>query len=130
MANVTISQWVAQTEERLNAVFRTAAQDIAREVQTPRAKGGKLPVDTAFLRNSFAADINTTPSGNGESSYSAGPISIVIGRARIGDRVVFGWGANYAVYMEARYGFLRGAAQNWQQIVDKAAKKVQRRVGG
>jgi len=130
MATVTVSQWVAQTEERLNAVFRTAAQDIAREVQTPRAKGGKLPVDTAFLRNSFAADINTTPSGNGESSYSAGPISIVIGRARIGDRVVFGWGANYAVYMEARYGFLRGAAQNWQQIVDKAAKKVQRRVGG
>ena len=129
MATVTVSQWVAQTEERLNAVFRTAAQDIAREVQTPRAKGGKLPVDTAFLRNSFAADINTTPSGNGESSYSAGPISIVIGRARIGDRVVFGWGANYAVYMEARYGFLRGAAQNWQQIVDKAAKKVQRRVG-
>ena len=129
MANVTISQWVAQTEERLNAVFRTAAQDIAREVQTPRAKGGKLPVDTAFLRNSFAADINTTPSGDGNSSYSAGPISIVIGRARIGDRVVFGWGANYAVYMEARYGFLRGAAQNWQQIVDKAAKKVQRRVG-
>ncbi len=128
MANVTISQWVAQTEERLNAVFRTAAQDTAREVQTPRAKGGKLPVDTAFLRNSFAADINTTPSGNGNSSYSSGPISIVIGRAKIGDRVVFGWGANYAVYMEARYGFLRSAAQNWQQIVDKAAKKVQRRV--
>jgi len=129
LAKVTIDQWTAKSQARLEAVWKTAAQDIAREVQTPRAKGGKLPVDTAFMRNSFAADINSTPGGNGNSPYSAGPISIVIGRAKIGDRVVFGWGANYAIYMEARYGFLRGAAQNWQQIVDKAAKKVQRRVG-
>ena len=129
MANVTINQWVAQSQARLEAIWKTAAQDIAREVQTPRAKGGKLPVDTAFLRNSFAADVNSTPSGNGNSSYSAGPISIVINRAKIGDRVVFGWGANYAIYMEARYSFLRSAAQNWQQIVDKAAQKVKTRVG-
>jgi len=129
MANVTINQWVAQSQARLEAVWKTAAQDIAREVQTPRAKGGKLPVDTAFLRNSFAADVNSTPSGNGNSSYSAGPISIVINRAKIGDRVVFGWGANYAIYMEARYSFLRSAAQNWQQIVEKAAQKVKTRVG-
>ena len=129
LANVTVSEWAAKTQARLDAVFKTAAQDIAREVQTPRAKGGKLPVDTAFLRNSFAADVNSTPSGNGNSSYSAGPISIVINRAKIGDRVVFGWGANYAIYMEARYSFLRSAAQNWQQIVDKAAQKVKTRVG-
>ena len=129
MANVTINQWVAQSQARLEAVWKTAAQDIAREVQTPRAKGGKLPVDTAFLRNSFAADVNSTPSGNGETPYTSGPISIVINRAKIGDRVVFGWGANYAIYMEARYSFLRSAAQNWQQIVDKAAQKVKTRVG-
>ena len=130
MANVTIDQWVAKSQARLEAVWKTAAQDIAREVQTPRAKGGRMPVDTGFLRNSFTADINKTPSGNGNSSYSAGPISIVINRAKIGDRVVFGWGANYAIYMEVRYSFLRSAAQNWQQIVDKAAQKVRTRVEG
>jgi len=129
MANVTINQWVAQSQARLEAVWKTAAQDIAREVQTPRAKGGRMPVDTGFLRNSFAADINKTPSGNGETPYTSGPISIVINRAKIGDRVVFGFAAQYSIYMEARYSFLRSAAQNWQQIVDKAAQKVKTRVG-
>jgi len=130
LANVTIDQWVRKTEARLDAVWKTAAQDIAREVQTPRAKGGKMPVDTGYLRNSFAADVNSTPAGNGNSPYSAGPISIVINRAKIGDRVVFGWNAQYSIYMEARYSFLRSAAQNWQQIVDKSAQKVRARVGG
>ena len=130
MANVTIAEWVAKSEARLNAVWKTAAQDIVREIQTPRAKGGRMPVQTSFLRNSFSADINKTPSGNGNSAYTSGPISIVINRAKIGDTVVFGWGAQYSIYMEARYSFVRHAAQNWQQIVIKAAQKVKTRVGG
>ena len=130
MANVTIDQWVAKSQARLEAVWKTAAQDIAREMQTPRAKNGRMPVDTSYLRNSFSADINATPSGNGETPYTSGPISIVINRAKIGDRVVFGWNAKYSIYMEARYSFLRSAAQNWQQIVDKSAQKVKTRVGG
>ena len=129
MANVTINQWVAQSQARLEAVWKTAAQDIVREIQTPRAKNGRMPVDTSFLRNSFSADINATPSGNGETPYTSGPISIVINRAKIGDTVVFGWAAQYSIYVEARYGFLRSATQNWQQIVDKAAQKVKTRVG-
>ena len=130
MANVTIDQWVAKSQARLEAVWKTAAQDIAREMQTPRAKNGRMPVDTSYLRNSFSADINATPSGNGETPYTSGPISIVINRAKIGDRVVFGWSAQYAIYVEARFAFLRSAAQNWQQIVDKSAQKVRARVGG
>ena len=130
MANVTIGQWVAQSQARLEAVWKTAAQDIVREIQTPRAKGGKMPVDTGFLRNSFAADVNKVPSGNGSTAYTSGPISIVINRAKIGDTVVFGWAPQYSVYMEARYSFVRHAAQNWQQIVIKSAQKVKARVGG
>ena len=129
MANVTIAEWVAKSEARLDAVWKTAAQDIAREMQTPSAKGGKMRVDSSFLRNSFSADINKTPSGNGETPYTSGPISIVVNRAKIGDTVVFGWSANYAIYVEARFSFLRSAAQNWQQIVIKAAQKVKTRVG-
>ena len=130
MANVTINQWVAQSQARLEAVWKTAAQDIAREVQTPRAKNGRMPVDTSYLRNSFAANINAKPIGNGNSTYSEGPVSIVINRAKIGDTVVFGWGAQYSIYMEAKYSFVRHAAQNWQQIVIKADQKVKTRVGG
>ena len=129
MASVTIAEWVAKSEARLDAVWKTAAQDIAREVQTPRAKNGRMPVDTSYLRNSFSADINKTPSGNGNSAYTSGPISIVINRAKIGDQVVFGWAAQYSIYMEAKYSFVRHAAQNWQQIVNKAAQKVITRVG-
>ena len=129
MASVTIAEWVAKSEARLDAVWKTAAQDIAREVQTPRAKNGRMPVDTSYLRNSFSADINKTPSGNGNSAYTSGPISIVINRAKIGDQVVFGWAAQYSIYMEAKYSFVRHAAQNWQQIVNKAAQKVIARVG-
>ena len=130
MASVTIAEWVAKSQARLDAVWKTAAQDIAREVQTPIAKSGRLPVDTSYLRNSFAASINSTPSGNGDSAYSSGPVSIVINRAKIGDQVVFGWAAQYSIYMEAKYSFVRHAAQNWQQIVNKAAQKVKTRVGG
>ena len=130
MANVTIGEWVAKSQARLDAVWKTAAQDIAREMQTPRAKNGRMPVATGFLRNSFSADINKTPSGSGETPYTSGPISIVINRAKIGDTVVFGWGAQYSIYMEAKYSFVRHAAQNWQQIVNKAAQKVKTRVGG
>ena len=130
MANVTINQWVAKSQARLEAVWKTAAQDIAKEIQTPRAKGGKMPVDTGFLRNSFAADVNKVPSGNGSTDYKSGPISIVINRAKIGDTVVFGFASQYSIYMEARYSFVRHAAQNWQQIVNKAAQKVKTRVGG
>ena len=129
MANVTIAEWVAKSEARLDAVWKTAAQDIAKEVQTPRAKGGRMPVDTSFLRNSFAANVNATPTGNGDSAYSSGPVSIVINRAKIGDQVVFGWAAQYAIFVEVKYSFVRHAAQNWQQIVNKAAQKVITRVG-
>jgi len=130
MANVTVSQWVSKSQERLDAVWKESAQAIVKEMQTPRKKGGKLPVDLGFLRNSFGAALNSTPSGDGNSAYKSAPISIVVNRAKIGDTVVFGWAANYAIYMEARYSFLRSAAQNWQQIVNKAAQKVKTRVGG
>ena len=130
MASVTIAEWVAKSEARLDAVWKTAAQDIVREIQTPRAKGGRMPVRTSFLRNSFSADINKIPSGNGNASYTSGPISIVVNRAKIGDTVVFGFAAQYAIFVEAKYSFVRHAAQNWQQIVIKAAQKVKTRVGG
>jgi len=129
VANVTIGEWVAKSQSRLDAVWKTAAQDIVREVQTPRAKGGRMPVDTSYLRNSFSADVNKTPSGNGNSAYTSGPISIVINRAKIGDTVVFGFAAQYAIFVEVKYSFIRHAAQNWQQIVNKAAKKVKTRMG-
>jgi hypothetical protein len=120
-----VSNWAKRTEARTLAVFQTAAQDLIEEAQTPRAKGGNMPIDFGFLRNSGQAALNDIPSGpSSPNNMTAAPL--VISRAKIGDRVVFGWTANYAVYMEARYGFMRLAAQKWRQFVLTANKKVQK----
>jgi len=91
MANVTINQWVAQSQARLEAVWKTAAQDIVREIQTPRAKNGRMPVDTSFLRTACRKR-QQHPYRKRPIHLSEGPVSIVIGRAKIGDTVVFGMG--------------------------------------
>lgn len=132
-----VAAWVSQSDARLLTVAQEAMQDLSEKVQTPRAKGGDMPVDTSFLINSFQAQIGRVPRGESKQpdSYAVrdfdyGPIAITINRAKIGDRIVFGWTAEYAPYMEARYGFLRLNVQQWQTIVNAAARRVMRRVGG
>ena len=50
---------------------------------------------------------------------------LAINKATLGDRIVFGWTAEYARYMEARYGFARAAAINWPNYVNEAARRVE-----
>ena len=133
MVTVTVEQWAAQNMLRLRAVAQTAVQDMVRDVQTPRAKGGRLPVDTGFLRNSFASALNSTPRGptKGPEGYRATdfdmqPIAATLLQLNIGDTVTLGWTAVYARAMEYRYAFNRAAVQNWSQYVNAAARKVQR----
>lgn len=132
-----INAWVRKSELRMITVAREAAQDLSEAVQTPRAKGGRMPVDTSFLINSFSAALNNVPRGEADNDrsgavrdYDFGPISIVLTQAKIGDRIVFGWTANYAPFMEAKYAFLRTNAMRWQQLVSAAAERVKTRVTG
>lgn len=129
-----VGAFVAKSEGRMTAVFRASAQDVITEAQEPRGSGGNMPVDTGFLRNSGQAALNNTPSGEsvkpdgyGGGTWSADEAALIINRAQLGDRIIFGWTANYAVYMEARYGFLRLAAQNWQAIVKRNAERLRQR---
>lgn len=115
-----VANWSRQVATMQMAAFREASQSLIEEAQVPRAKGGKMPVDTGFLRNSGQAAINKVPSGQG--AFDAVPLVLI--RVQPGDRMVFGWTANYAVYMEARYAFMRSAAMDWQGHVDRAARKV------
>lgn len=130
-----VGAFVAKSEGRMTAVFRQSVQDVINEAQEPRGSGGNMPVDTGFLRNSGQAALNNTPSGESVKpddyaggTWSADEAALIISRAQLGDRVVFGWVANYAPYMERRYGFLRLAAQNWNQIVQRNAKRLEERV--
>ena len=106
---------------RDRAVFRESAQRLAQQANVPRAQGGNMPVDTGYLRNSQGASLQGMP------STGAQPPALVLLSTKLGDSIYMGWTANYAIYMEARYGFARLAAQNWDFIVDKAVAEVKRR---
>jgi hypothetical protein len=129
-----VADWTAKAKRATLAVHRESAQRLAHEANVPRAQGGKLPVDTGFMRNSMAASLNGMPSGPGKGRpgviYTAPvgqPVELVILQARLGGSIWMGWTANYAIYMEARYGFARSAAQNWNYIVASVTNEVRAR---
>lgn len=140
-----VDAWVRKTERRMETVFKEAAQDVISEMQevgpsvaNPDSTGsGHMPVDTGFLRASLQAKLNQSagvqiqrPSGDENYAYNASPVVLVIASANLGDTIFATYAASYASRMEERYGFVRLAAQNWQQIVNRRAKAVRDRVLG
>lgn len=120
----TISKWTQRMNVAMEAVAKEAAQELAEEVSKPIAKGGRIPVDTGFLRNSMAAALNSIPSGESSDVFDMQPVTLAINKLKAGDRLVLGFTANYARAMEYRYYFVRSAAMNWPLHVDKSIKKV------
>lgn len=141
--SATMSDWVKETEERMLAVVKTAALDMVNDMQTSRAKGGRMRVDTGFLRASGRGAINVMPSGPSEKpadapvgqytgiydDFDGYPLGAVIEDLKLGDTFFFGWTANYAAARNTYDGFVSVAVQNWQVYVDLAAKKVSDDVG-
>lgn len=116
-------------------MLRQAGADLFEEAQREGpsvagspGKGGRMPIDTGFLRASFVASLDGVPSGptsgDGSFSYDVGPVELVLLQAEIGDVISAGWTAEYAPYMEHKYGFMRAAAQNWNAHVERAVKQV------
>ena len=125
----TISSWAKRQELAMEAVVKEAALELTEEAVKPIAKGGRIPVDTSFLRNSIAAAVNSIPSGESSASFDMQPVILAINKVKAGDRLVIGFTAEYARAMEHRYFFVRSAAQNWDNHVNKATKKVARALG-
>lgn len=134
-----VDAFVAQTEQRTTAVFKASAQDVIADAQTPKGKGGRMPVVTSFLRNSHVSGLNGSTSLSGSDSYV-----LTIAQAKLGDAITGGWTAAYAMRIEFGYTgtdslgrsfnqapqfFLRGAAQKWQQFVNANAAKLKARIG-
>lgn len=127
-----VDDWIRKSENLLNGVIQEASQRVVDEALTPRAKGGRHPVDTGFLRNSCEASLGGMPSGptsakDGAPQGGNDQVKLTIARMRPGDKIWFGWTANYAPYMEARYAFVRMAAQKWQSTVTLVAREMVRR---
>lgn len=137
-----VDKWVTEVESRLIAVNRSAIGDLINEAQTSVAKGGKMPVDTGFLRASGLSNLNSLPAGPSQKqlttplSYPSpddyttqGKVAVDLARLTLNDIFYFGWTAEYANAQEVRNGFVSASIQNWQSYVTKRADELMRRSG-
>lgn len=95
-----------------------------------------MPIDTGFLRASGVASLTGLPSGETTGqpgvTYAEGtsigtPVSATLIRwDPATQQLTFGWTAQYARVMELRYGFQRGAVEQWPEFVRRAANASQR----
>jgi hypothetical protein len=128
-----IDKIIANTEKRMLLVMKQSLINAINEMQTPVSKGGKMRVDTGFLRASGQASLNGMPSGldrpaEGQTyNWEGSKAEATIGGMQIGAVLYWGWSANYARYREAYDGFLYSTIQRWQQIVDKVIADAKRR---
>lgn len=130
-----VDRIVADTEKRMLLVMKQSLLNAINEMQTSTAKGGRMRVDTGFLRASGQASLNGMPSGPSVKPRDAVPgefpenkqAETVIGQMEFGSILYWGWTANYAKYREAYDGFLHGTIQNWQRIVDAVIADARRR---
>lgn len=120
-----------------DAIFRESATKLMEEANMPEGQGGKMPVDTGFLRNSVVASTDGVLSTGGQAP------ALVFAMMELGQTVWSGWTAAYAMRMEfgfygedslgrtyaqAGKGFARAAAQRWDFIVDEVTTDVKGRM--
>lgn len=127
---------IGKVDERMTLVLRQSIQDVILNANQAKAKGGRMPVDTGFLRASGAISYTGMPSGpsrgelTAKDSYAFNEVSIQtdLAKLKVGDTVWFGWTAAYARYQELYNGFLEGALQQWGRIVAFNADDAMRRI--
>lgn len=129
-----IADIVAASDKRMLALMRQSLQDVVNDAQTPTAKGGRMRVDTGFLRASGQASIGSMPTGpvrgdpDGTYLFEENSVITTLAKLELGQTFFFGWTANYARYREAYDGFLEVALQKWQKIVDRNTETIRQRV--
>lgn len=117
------------------AVVKMAAQEVFSIALTPIAQGGRMPVDTGFLRNtSQVSSINGGQNLSGPNAYT-----LAIAQMESGDVLLMGWTAAYGPRMEhgftgtdslgrtynfPGYHFAYNAAAQWQSVVNMFAAQV------
>ena len=121
----SIEDWSKKALRNADLVYKQSVQDLFELANRPVAKGGRMRVDTGFLRNSLTMELN-----GGTFLGSADSYILAVSRLTIGDSIFGGWTAEYAIHRE--FGtksqspdfFARGAAAEWVGIVAKNAAKL------
>ena len=130
-----VSRWSEKAKRNATLVLKQSAQEVAEELSRPVAKGGRMRVDTGFLRSSLTTTLNTpTPMNPNAKAPSDAPpgsftlnlvgTSTAIAAADLGDTIFMTFTASYARHREEKDMFVRTAAMRWQQIVDEVAARV------
>lgn len=136
---------------RLLAVRNDAVQAMIFDAQRTVGDGGRLPVDTGYLRASLIATlgddrpgVTKAPEGGGSFSWDPGQINLVVDGAPADATLRFTYSAAYA--MRVHYGFdgtdslgrsynqagrywVTMVAQNWQRYINAAAAELGGRMG-
>lgn len=128
-----VAKFTDKSEALVMAVFRESLQRVIADAQTPAAKGGRMRVDTGFLRNSGQPSLDGLPVGPSRNTGS-GPgepadVALVLAKLQPGAPFWFGWTAAYARPREYKDGFLRMAVMKWQRTVAEVAREARSRRG-
>lgn len=137
-----VTQFVQETQERMDAVFAVSIQKTVALMQEPLGAGGNMPIDTGFLRNSIVATPGATPPaislrknpGTGVFEYDSGAVNLVIAGAKVLEGMTVLYSADYAVYVEfgarGRPGrrFVGLAVQQFPQVVSRASRELEHRI--
>ena len=134
-----VDKIVANTKKRMMLVMKQSISIAVEEMQTPVAKGGKMRVDTGFLRASGQSSLNGMPTGiirkpkdAKKGQFDDGnrkdtKTEATIAEMKFGSVFYFGWTANYAKYREAYDGFMYATVQRWQEIVNSVTEEAKKR---
>lgn len=126
-------------QKRVLATARESVQDVVNLANSTQDQGGRMRVDTGFLRASGGAAVGRMPRGKSTNparrEYSeddfAGtglPLPIALAEWNLEQPLYYGWAATYARAREHKDGFMRLAAQDWDDIVRSNALQVRARI--
>lgn len=140
-ATTVVENFVTVSEKRLLGLARQSLSDLTEEANIPVAKGGRMRVDTGFLRASGAAKLNSPVVGPERGAPGAQPgqyddgnralgatIIEALAQLKLGDTFNFGWTANYALIREAYDGFLEAAIMQWSEINRRNTAIIKERI--
>lgn len=123
-----VDEIILRNSKKVDALIRASINDVIDDAQLSKAKGGRMPVDTGFLRASGQLSLTGMPSGPtrdmSDKTYTEPTFTATLAGATAGDTLFFGWTAVYAGKQEYVNGYLSGALQKWQSIVAKNVEKL------
>lgn len=146
-----VHEVVRRSSRLMTMVAQEATSDLIEAAQTPKGKGGKMPLDTGFLRASGRLSLSGMPAGptrpaskvapkikglrgaakrshEAKRAKTYAPDSVNLGGFTLGQTIFFGWTAIYARRQEFYNGFLSSNVKQWQSFVDGAVRKLRDKI--